>query len=268
LFFGEELDALTVERFVLGLFFTGVKLSNGFGGICYTPVKDIPEAVCCPSSAKAMPASGQMRGKKVSDLLAEMFFGSAIRKAIGIAVMNALAAAYWSGMPPASYSLQTGKDALDDMFLLEDDHVVLVGAIAPYIRMLRKRGKPFCILEQDPAVLRPEEMEFYSPAHRASEKVPLADVLVVSGTTLINDTLDSLLAMTKPGAKTVVVGPTASILPDALFQRGVHRLGGVLVTDPDRLLDVLAEGGSGYHFFGKSAEKIVLERNTPWEGVL
>jgi hypothetical protein len=31
------------------------------------------------------------------------------------------------------------------------------------------------------------------------------------------------------------------------------------VTRGDEFLDVLAEGGSGYHFFGQSAEKIVLK---------
>ena len=51
-----------------------------------------------------------------------------------------------------------------------------------------------------------------------------------------------------------MVGPTASMLPDAFFRRGVYAVGGVRVTDPDPLLDILAEGGSGYHFFGKYAE--------------
>ncbi|GBF35179.1 hypothetical protein DCCM_4302 [Desulfocucumis palustris] len=57
---GEELDEISLERIVLGLFFTGVKLSNSFGGICFTPVKTIPEAVCCPSSARAMQACCRM----------------------------------------------------------------------------------------------------------------------------------------------------------------------------------------------------------------
>jgi uncharacterized protein len=35
-------------------------------------------------------------------------------------------------------------------------------------------------------------------------------------------------------------------------------LAGVRVTEPGTFLDVLAEGGSGYHFFGRSAEKVVL----------
>ncbi len=35
---GDEVDNLTVERVVLGIFFTGgVKLSNGMGGLSYTP---------------------------------------------------------------------------------------------------------------------------------------------------------------------------------------------------------------------------------------
>jgi uncharacterized protein len=44
------------------------------------------------------------------------------------------------------------------------------------------------------------------------------------------------------------VGPTASMLPDAFFRRGVGTIGGVAVTGPDQLLGVLAEAGSGYLF--------------------
>jgi len=57
---GTILETLTVERTVIGLFFTGVKLNNGEGGLCFTPIKTIPEAVCCPSSARVMPASGKL----------------------------------------------------------------------------------------------------------------------------------------------------------------------------------------------------------------
>ena len=46
-----ELDDIAVERATIGLFFTGVKLSTGHAGACATPIKTIPEAVCCPSSA-------------------------------------------------------------------------------------------------------------------------------------------------------------------------------------------------------------------------
>ncbi len=37
---GDAVQQITLERIVIGLFFTGVKLSNGVGGICFTPVKN------------------------------------------------------------------------------------------------------------------------------------------------------------------------------------------------------------------------------------
>src|SRR6202007_2730519 len=65
---GSELDGITVERAVVGLFFTGVELSNGIAGACATPIKTIPEAVCCPSSALARPFPGKLGGRSAFDL--------------------------------------------------------------------------------------------------------------------------------------------------------------------------------------------------------
>jgi uncharacterized protein (DUF4213/DUF364 family) len=114
------------------------------------------------------------------------------------------------------------------------------------------------VLEQDPATLKADEMPFYRHASQAREVVPQADVILITGTTLLNDTLDDLLAAAKPNATKVVVGPTVGLVPDAYLRRGCDVLGSIQVTRPDEFLDVLAEGGSGYHFFGRSVHKIVL----------
>lgn len=257
---GAPLFDLRVERAVIGLFFTGVKLDNGQGGVCYTPIKTIPEAVCCPSSARAMPASGRLRGTPAAALVDDMWGGSAINRAVGIATLNALSSTCWSLHPPADYAIEQGVDALDDLHLTDAQHVVVVGALAPFLKVLKRRGRPYRVLELDPSTLRPDEMPFYARADEAPVEVPRADVLVVTGTSLINDTLEGLLALARPDATVVVVGPTASTLPQAFFRRGVDILGGVLVNDPDALLDVLAEAGSGYHFFGRWAERIVIRR--------
>ncbi len=76
--------------------------------------------------------------------------------------------------------------------------------------------------------------------------------------TLVNHTLEGLLRLARPGAEIAVMGPTASLLPDPLFARGVRVVGGVWVREPDRVLDILAAGGSGYHFLDSLAERIVL----------
>ncbi len=55
-----------------------------------------------------------------------------------------------------------------------------------------------------------------------------------------------------------LASPTAGLVPDAFLRRQCSVLGSIRVTRADELLDTLAEGGSGYHFFGKSAQKVVL----------
>ena len=180
-----------------------------------------------------------------------------------IGVLNALSAACWDRMPSKPYELSLGRDAFDDVELPRGGCAVVVGALVPMLKRLLAESVDFRVLEQDPRTLKEREMPHYVPADRASEVVPRADLLVVTGTTILNGTLSGLLEMARPDARVVVAGPTASMLPEAFFERGVDVLGGVLVTRPDELLDIVAEGGSGYHFFGRYAERMVIRRPGP-----
>jgi len=257
---GSELASLVVERAVVGLFFTGVKLSNGTAGACATPIKTIPEAVCCPTSAMAMPFPGKLRGRPAFDLAKEAFGNHGIRRATGIAAMNALADTCWRRRPHPEAELRLGIDAFDATDIGPGDNVVVIGAFVPFLRELKRRRQPFLVLEQDAATLKAEEMPSFRPADQAPAVVPEADVLLITGTTLINDTLEGLLAAAKPAARVTMVGPTVSLLPDAFLRRGASILGTVRITEPDEFLETLAEGGSGYHFLGRSAQKVVLVR--------
>ena len=255
-----DLDSITVERAVFGLFFSGVKLSTGHGGLCFTPVKEIPEAVCCPSSAKAMPFSGKLRGRGVRAYLEDIFSENILRRTLGIATLNALSTLVWDKTEHPEYELLLGADAFDEIDVKKYRKTVVVGALVPIIRKLMQENADFHILEKDSRTLKEREMPYYLPPERAGECVPEADLLVITGVTILNDTLPGLLAMAKKDAEILVVGPTASMLPDCLFSKGVTMLGGIQVTKADALLDIISEGGSGYHFFGKYAERTVLRR--------
>jgi uncharacterized protein (DUF4213/DUF364 family) len=262
---GADLDDIAVERAVIGLFFTGVKLTTGHAGACATPIKSIPEAVCCPSSAMAMPFPGKMKGKPARDAIKEAFSDHGIRRGVGIATVNALAELCWERRPHPLFELRHGIDAFDANSFHPGDQTVVVGAFVPFLKELKRRKQPFLVLEKDPDTLKAEELPFYRPAETASEVVPQADVLLVTGTTLLNDTLEDLLSWARPEARVTVVGPTVGLMPDAFLKRGADILGGVSITQPDDFLELLAEGGSGYHFFGRVAEKIVLVRRSAGE---
>ena len=78
----------------------------------------------------------------------------------------------------------------------------------------------------DPLTSREDEPEFFVPVEPASETISKADCLIITGTTLINDTLEELLRLKKADARVVLLGPTAGMLPEAFFRRDVDVLGG------------------------------------------
>ncbi len=262
-YFGEKLHDIQIERAVFGLFFSGVKLNIGQGGLCFTPIKEIPEAVCCPSSAKAMPLSGKLKNRSAIDYLKDLSHQNVLRKTLAIATVNALSAAYWQenkSMLP--YKLEMDVDAFKEIRIPTEGKTVVVGALVPILKKLIAASADFTVLEMDPRALKGEELNHYAPAQDAYKYIPDADLLVITGVTILNDTLPELLKLRKPNAQIVVTGPTASMIPDAFFEQGVTTMGGILVTKPDEVLDVISEGGSGYHFFGKSAERLIIRNES------
>jgi uncharacterized protein (DUF4213/DUF364 family) len=261
---GRELDGIQVDRAVIGLFFTGVKLSAGPNGVptagtCATPRDAVPGDVCCPVSARAA-GYQTLAGRPAAELMQGALAGNGLARAVGIATLNALAELCWHRRPHPGVELLPGTDAFDANRLHDGDRLVLVGAFIPFLKELKRRNQPYLVLEQNPAALKPEEMPFYRPAASASEIVPAADVLLITGATLVNDTLEDLLALARPDARVTVLGPTVGMLPNAFLARGADIIGSVRITRPDAFLDLLAEGGSAPQFLGRSAEKIVLRR--------
>jgi len=206
-----------------------------------------------------MPRAGSLKGRLAVGLVQEALQegDTALKKALAIAVLSALSATVWAIYPPHDYVIERDADPLDRNYS-PDNKVVVVGALGPLLKKLRVGGVPYRILEMDTSTLKPEEMPHFWPPEKAAEAIPWADIVVSTGTTLINDTLEGLLMAARPDTDFIVVGPSASILPGPLFARGVDSVGGVLVTDADQLLDILGEAGAGYHFYGVCAEKITL----------
>jgi len=257
-----ELDRITVERAVVGVFFTGVKLSNGIAGACATPIETVRETFCCASAVAGGRSPGNLSGCPAFALAGEALGPNGLGRGLGIAALNALADACWRRRPYPEAELRIGVDALDAAAIRPADKVVVVGAFVPFLRALKQRRQPFLVLEQNPATLKADEMPFFRPAEEARTLIPEADVVLITGSTLVNDTLEDLLALAKPGARVTVVGPTVGLLPDAFLRCGADILGSVRITEPDAFLDVLAEGGGAPDFLGRSAQKVVLVRRS------
>lgn len=111
--------------------------------------------------------------------------------------------------------------------------VALVGHF-PFIPALRRAAAELWVLEQHPS-----EGEY--PADMADKLLPLADVVAITGTALINHTLDHLMALARAEALILVLGPSTP-LSSVLLDHGASLLSGAVVADEAAALRTIAQG--------------------------
>jgi uncharacterized protein len=113
--------------------------------------------------------------------------------------------------------------------------VALVGHF-PFIPRLKQAARHLWVIEQHPS---PGEY----PHEAANELIPRAHVVALTGSALINHTLDQLLALCRPEALVVVLGPSTPLSP-VLFEHGVNLISGTQVLDEEAVLRTVAQGAT------------------------
>ena len=113
--------------------------------------------------------------------------------------------------------------------------VALIGHF-PFVPRLRSRVGRLVVLEREPA-------DGDLPASAAADILPQADVVAITGMTLVNHTLDDLLELCSPEAKTLVLGASTPLSP-VLSEYGIDFLSGSIVTAIDPVLAAVRQGAN------------------------
>jgi len=256
-----SLQGVKVDDLVIGIFFTGVKLSTGHAGCAFTPIGEVPEAVCCPTSAARMPQAGDLEGRPVSEILNYSLDPNVLKSAIGVATLNALSQLIIETDDRPEYQIVKEVDGFDLLKIQPEETVSLIGAFGPYIRRLKMMGNPLFIIEKNPQTLRPDEMKYFKSESEMPSALKKSDAVIITGTAIVNHTIDNILSFITNGQRTAIIGPTASMIPDAFFKRGVHVMAGVRIKEPDLMIKILKQGGSAYHLLKECSEKIAFVKN-------
>jgi len=118
--------------------------------------------------------------------------------------------------------------------------VVMVGAF-PFIDKLRAVAKEFYILELDPSFLDPNNNII--PATASEYLIPESELLVVTGSALINKSLERILTLaSENNTYTVILGPS-TIMSEVFFDYGADVLAGSEVLKPEAILRKISQSG-------------------------
>lgn len=232
-------ESIPVREVVAGVRWTavtsrgcGLAASLGFGsdGVVHT-----------------LPDAGQLHRKSVQELAQGMYASNLLQASIGLA-------AYASSLD-ISENCVIELNAFDLLAHLgAGKNVVMVGHF-PQAEWLQPRVGRLAVLEK-----RPRPGDF--PAEAAPELIPAADIVAITGMTILNHTMDDLLALCAPQAQVVVLGPSTPLSP-VLFEHGVDFISGSLVTDEAEVLLTVMQGGSALQ--ARGVRKLTLCK-TPLEG--
>ena len=172
--------------------------------------------------------AGRLQSRSGQELAALLRSDRILEASIGLAAFNALLEVDERRLTEANAGdvvLERGAGR----------RVAIVGHF-PFIERVRQAAAECWVLE-----LRPGPGDL--PASEAAQVLPQADVVALTGTSLINHTFDELVGLCRPDAFVLLLGPSAPLSP-VLFELGIDAVSGTRVDDPDRVLHAAGQGAT------------------------
>ncbi len=184
-------------------------------------------------------------GSSARELAARAASASLVEASIGVAALNSL-------LEPPEPRLDL--NAVEVVMAQAPFRSVAVVGHFPFVAKAREKARRLSVLEQYPL---PGDL----PDTAAQEVIPQADIVVITGSALINHTLEGLLRLCRRDAYVMVVGPSTPLSP-VLFDHGVDLAAGVIVEDEARVLNQVS-GGAVLHQLEPLRRVSIMRRPPP-----
>ncbi len=217
-------DQVSVDQVMIGLGYTAVSLSDGGIGIAAT-------GVSLDGSHAGNMDVVDYEGRPAVDLLEGIRVPDPMLRTMALALINALSQTRAIKLPE-----DTKNRFLFDRFgILDGARVAMVGYFPPLARFLEKKQIPLSVIDDARGI--GDKQTFYR------QLADWAQVLILTATSIINGTMEDILSHAGPRLKTVVLGPSTPMLPEAFAHLPVHMLAGSAVMDPEGAMKAVRHGG-------------------------
>jgi uncharacterized protein (DUF4213/DUF364 family) len=181
-------------------------------------------------------------------------FGSddPLKEMISLAAINAICQHV---MREVNFAIDDATDSLGLLSVSEGDRVGMVGLFFGLIKTIKKNNAELVVIEKNKQLIQkyPD-----LPITMDATKLSTCNKILCTSTTILNNTLDEILANCSPDAFVSIIGPTAGYFPDPLFIRGVDVVGGRIVKNGQLFLQLIAEKNP----WGDTTQKTCFQKKT------
>lgn len=222
-FFKNKAQEVTVECLTVGLGYTAVTTSDGGIGLAYT-------YFLTKESCGFVSGYYDYEGKPALELLGKIKSPIPLERSMALALVNALNYQYALSLPT-----DKGDPALWDMLHIgEKTRVAMVGDFTPVAKVLKEKG---AVLEVIDIAKRIGEKEtFYDKLGN------WAEVMILTSTSILNNTTEDVLRNVGKEVKTVMLGPSTPMIGEIVAHLPVHILAGMVPLDREKVLKAVRHG--------------------------
>jgi uncharacterized protein len=221
--FIEQARKVNVTILSLGLCYTAVTTSGGGIGLSYTYFND-------KKSCMVLNAHVDFEGRSAEQLLEKIKSDTPIERSMALALINAL-----------NYraALELPEDE-DNSLMFErfkigrGRRVAMVGYFGPLVRNFEQKGVSLEILDTSRGLGHKEE--FYKKLKN------WAQVLLLTSTSILNNSTEEILANVAEKVKTVMLGPSTPMVAEAFRHLPVAMLAGTVPIDKEKTLKAIRHG--------------------------
>ena len=203
-----------VSDAVLGLSLTGVELDGTDIGLSYVLRERLPAGCSIFGFAQ------HIIGQPALDVARLVLEGrDDAQRGVGMAVITAATRALDlpdEPVTPTPFGLQVRAA----------DKVGMIGYIPPVVEQLTRMKAQVCIFDKGLTVSGGDGAAQVMAMSQQPEILPLCDLMIITGTTLINSSLDYLLELCQNAREIVLVGTSTPMLTEAFKGTGVTALAG------------------------------------------
>jgi len=200
-----------------------VVTTDGGIGMAYTYFED-------KKSCMALNEAIDFEGRPAAALLENIKSEHPLERSMALALVNALNYKNALNLPEDKDNAILFKE-----FRLEPEtNVAMVGYFGPLVKRLKEKKVPLEILDISRGL--GDRKDFYTKLNN------WADVLLLTSTSILNNTTEEILSHLHEKAKTALLGPSTPMVAEPFAHMPVHMMAGTVPLDKDNIIKAVRHG--------------------------
>ncbi len=212
-----------IEILSIGLGYTAVATSDGGIGLAYTLYEN-------KTSCMVLNQLINYEGRPAVELLDKITSANSIERSMALATVNALNYNFALTLPED----KDNRILMETFEIGEGAKVAMVGYFGPLVKIFKQRQARLEILDYSRGLGHKEN--FYAKLGR------WADVLLLTSTSILNQTTEEILEHVHPDVQTVMLGPSTPMIAAAFDHLPVHMLAGTVPLDKEKIFGTIRHG--------------------------